>query len=254
MRNPVISLTLWTLALGAAAAVACSAPDPGVGYLGLSRGGGYGQDAGSTGTGSGSGATVGNGNGGGSGSGGGTSSGSGSGGVVSTGGNDGGASGTDASVSGGDGGGDGGVVGAAAFLGETTAWASSLPAQTAWQYHANAGQAQQTPTTPCLSCHTTGGAGSPFLSAGFVATAAGGTTGAADVEVRVYATGGTPAGYSKHTDANGYYWIDPPVGGTTGPYQAGVRDGTTTQLMPSSQATSDCQSCHAGATGVIHLP
>jgi hypothetical protein len=99
----------------------------------------------------------------------------------------------------------------------------------------------------------TGGAAAPFLAAGFVATAAGGTTGAGDVEVRVYAQGGTAAGYSAHTDADGFFWINPPNGGTTGPYQAGVRNGTTTLLMPTAQSASNCQTCHAGATGVIHM-
>ncbi len=144
----------------------------------------------------------------------------------------------------------------AGFLGETTPWASNLPATTAFQSHSAAGQAQQTPTLDCLTCHVTGGPGSPFLAAGFVATAAGGTTGAADVEVRAYATGGTPAGYSAHTDANGYFWINPPLGGTTGPYNAGARNGTSTQMMPTSQTGSDCQSssCHGGSQGNIHLP
>ena len=252
MRTPLISLALCLSSLGAAA-VACSAPDPGVGYLGLSHpngGGGSsttgGQDSGSpvapaTG-GSSSGATTPP-----------TGSGSGSGGgvkpVVDAGGGGG------AVDSGGGGGNDAGTSGTAStFLGEATPWASNSPAQTAKEHHAAVGQAPQTSGTPCLGCHVTGGSGAPFLAAGFVATSAGGTTGASDVEVRVYAQGGTAAGYSAHTDTDGFFWINPPVGGTTGPYQAGARDGTTTQLMPAAQTAADCQSCHAGATGVIHLP
>ena len=123
------------------------------------------------------------------------------------------------------------------------------------------------PTLDCmtLTCHGTGGAGGTFLAAGFVATTAGGTTGAADVEVRLYATGGTPSGVSAHTDSNGYFWMLPSVGTTlAGPFNAGVRAGpagTLPVLMPAAQGTAtstqlDCQSstCHGGtATGNIHI-
>jgi hypothetical protein len=102
------------------------------------------------------------------------------------------------------------------------------------------------------TCHATGGAGSAFIMAGFVATAAGGTTGAAGVEVRILA--GT-TGVSTYTDANGYFWMLPEAaGGPTGSYNGGARDGTTTNLMPNAQTAYDCQSCHAGGTGVIHVP
>jgi hypothetical protein len=252
MRNSLISLPLWMLgALGVASVVAsaCSAPDPGVSYpiSGATSTIGVGtsapassEDAGAPATGSGSG------------SGGAVDSG---GGTAPTGAADAGTS--DAgSAAGGEAGNDGGGA-LAGFLGETTPWASNLPTPTAFSAHTGAGVPQQTPTLDCLTCHVTGGAGVPFLGAGFVATAAGGTTGAADVEVRVYATGGTPGGYSAHTDANGYFWINPPLGGTTGPYNAGARNETDMQMMPTSQTVSDCQSssCHGGGTvGNIHLP
>jgi hypothetical protein len=122
------------------------------------------------------------------------------------------------------------------------------------------------PTLDCMtatSCHGAGGAGGPFLAAGFVATTAGGTTGAPDVEVRVYANGATSTpGYSVHTDSAGYFWIQQPAG-TLGPFNAGVRAGpagTMPMIMPAQQgaatdATLDCQTttCHGGATGVIHI-
>jgi hypothetical protein len=256
MRKPLISLTLWTAIFGSAAAVACSAADPGVGYLGLAHSNTGGSssttaDAGaqapaSSSNGSSSGSTpTPSGGGGGS-----------SGGATST--PDAGApssSNNDAGTSGGgaDSGASEGGSTASAFLGEATPWASAPIGTTALQHHAATGQAPQSATTPCLGCHTTGGSGAPFLAAGFVATAAGGTTGAGDVEVRVYAQGGTAAGYSAHTDSDGFFWINPPNGGTTGPYQAGVRDGTTTHLMPAAQASANCQTCHAGSTGVIHM-
>jgi hypothetical protein len=123
------------------------------------------------------------------------------------------------------------------------------------------------PTLDCMSslCHATGGAGGAFLMAGFVATTAGGTTGAADVEVRIYANG-TPGsgGYSAHTDSAGYFWLLPPATGADGPYNGGVRagpTGTTPLTMPAQQGTAtstqlDCQSasCHGGTTvGNIHI-
>ena len=252
MRNPLISLTLWTIALGAAMVAACSAPDPGVGYLGLAHSNTGGENSPSASADSGAPVAP--------------SSPSGptsnptpsptSGGTPDAGPP---VASTDAGKPSGGGSGDGGGGGdagstAATFLGEATPWASSPVATGALAAHSAVGQAPQSPTTPCLSCHVTGGPGAPFLAAGFVATSAGGTTGAGDVEVRVYAQGGTAAGYSAHTDSDGFFWINPPNGGTTGPYQGGVRNGTTTLLMPAAQSAANCQSCHAGATGVIHLP
>jgi hypothetical protein len=252
MRNPLISLSLLTLSLGAGLAMACSAPDPGVSYPasssvpGASTGGGgaptTSEDSGappSTGTGTGNNPPTS-----------GTDAGAAQDASTATG--EGGAGGDAGDAGGGEGG--GALPG---FLGETTAYASNLPAVTAFASHTGAGVAQQTPTLDCLSCHVTGGAGVPFLAAGFVATTAGGTTGAADVEVRVYANGGSAAGYSANSDANGYFWINPPLGGTTGPYNAGARNASATQIMPTSQTASDCQnaSCHGGSTvGNIHLP
>jgi hypothetical protein len=123
------------------------------------------------------------------------------------------------------------------------------------------------PTLDCMSsaCHATGGAGGAFLMAGFVATTAGGTTGAADVEVRIYANGATGSGgYSAHTDSNGYFWLLPPATGAAGPYNGAVRAGPAGTLpltMPAQQGTAtsanlDCQSasCHGGTTvGNIHI-
>jgi hypothetical protein len=102
------------------------------------------------------------------------------------------------------------------------------------------------------TCHAAGGGGGQFVMAGFVATAAGGTTGAAGVEVRILA--GT-TGYSAYTDTNGYFWLLPAAAGApTGSFNGGARNATTTNLMPNAQTAYDCQSCHAGGTGVIHVP
>jgi hypothetical protein len=143
------------------------------------------------------------------------------------------------------------------FLGETTPWATALPATTAYVYHQGAGQPQQTPGLDCMqTCHIAGGAGGAFVMAGWVATTAGGTTGAADVEVRAYASG-TAAGASAHTDANGFFWLLPPAtGAPTGSFNGGARNGTTTQLMPNAQTNYDCNNsgCHGGTAGPIHLP
>jgi hypothetical protein len=112
------------------------------------------------------------------------------------------------------------------------------------------------PTMDCMtaSCHGTGGAGGAFLFAGFVATTAGGTTGAPGIEVRVY-DNGAGKGYSAYTDTNGYFWMLPPNGGTTGPYNAGIRCATGTGLMTAQQTAIDCDnsSCHGGGQGNIHL-
>jgi hypothetical protein len=147
-------------------------------------------------------------------------------------------------------GGEGGTTGN--FLGETTAYASAPVATSARTNHANHGQAAQQPTTDCLGCHGPN-ATVPFLAAGWVATTANGTTGAADVEVRVFATGAAAA-FSAHTDTDGFFWINPPASGATGPYQAGARNATATNLMTAQQSTGDCQSCHAAAQGPIHVP
>jgi len=244
MRNPLIRLGMWTVGLGSIAAFACSAPDPGVGYLGspptqnIYGGSSSGSSSGTpapSGSSEDSGSTV----------------------VTPTGGDD----------AGGSGGADAGDdEGGAGFLGETTPWATDLPPQTA-QASMAANGTVPAPTLDCMTstCHGTGGAGGAFLAAGFVATAAGGTTGAADVEVRIYANGGTPAGYSAHTDSNGYFWISPPAGATVlGPFNGGVRAGpagTLPILMQTTQGTAtstslDCQSstCHGGtAQGNIHI-
>jgi hypothetical protein len=248
MGKQSVSLVLCSLGIGAAVAVACSSPDPGVNYAVTPPVGS--NDAGGS-------AFTGNGS-----SSGGVTSGSSSGtptmsqdagsptstGDASTGGVDGGDAGGGSADAGGP---------LPGFLGETSAFDASMPTPTAFQSHAaqNPPIMQQTPTLDCLACHTNGGAGVPFLAAGFVATAAGGTTGAAGAEVRVYAQGTTPPGFSTHTDANGYFWINPPVGGATGPYQAGVRNGSGMQIMPVTQTMADCQSasCHGGGQGVVHL-
>ena len=155
--------------------------------------------------------------------------------------------------------GDGGAAGidggaAGPFKG-LVAYVSKPVAVSARTSHANNGQAAQTPATDCLTCHKTGGAGVPFLAAGWVATAANGATGAADVEVGAYATGTGGNAFSAHTDADGFFWINPPNGGTTGPYCGGVRQATELD-MPATQTNSDCNnsSCHGGATGPIHYP
>jgi hypothetical protein len=145
------------------------------------------------------------------------------------------------------------------FLGETTPWvATQQPATSAAQSMATGTVVQPTPTLDCMAtCHVAGGTAPPYLAAGFVATTPGGTTGASNVEVRVYAAG-SDAGISAYTDVNGYFWINPPIGGLTGPYNAGVRGGTgTPTIMPAAQTTIDCQSssCHGGtADGNIHCP
>jgi hypothetical protein len=153
---------------------------------------------------------------------------------------------------------DGGEGSAAVtFLGETTPWASNQePATTATQSMSAGTVVVPTPTTDCMTCHVTGGTASPFLAAGFVASTPGGTTGAANVEVRVYAQG-SDAGVSGYTDSNGYFWINPPIGGLTGPYNAALRNATSMTPMPAAQTTIDCQSssCHGGtADGNIHFP
>ncbi len=252
MRKPLISLGLWTLGLGSAAAAACSSPDPGVNYAATSPTSFSAQDSGSGSAVSNPGSGMSND----AGSAPAPTSGTDAGGTVtSTDAGDATHVSAEAGEGGSGGGGDGGAL--AGFLGETAAWATNLPTPTAFQAHTTAGQAQQTPQLDCLLCHGAAGPGSPFLAAGFVATAPNGTTGAADVEVRVYAAGGAANGYSAHTDANGYFWINPPVAGTTGPYSAGLRSKTTTTLMPVTQTMTDCQSssCHGGATpGVLHSP
>jgi hypothetical protein len=102
------------------------------------------------------------------------------------------------------------------------------------------------------ACHAAGGAGGQFVMAGFVATAAGGTTGASGVEVRILA--GT-TGYSAYTDANGYFWLSAPAtGAPTGSFNGGARNATATQIMPSAQTTYDCQSSACHGTTVLHLP
>jgi len=241
MTKPIISFVLVAFAGAAAAAAGCSAADPGVEYSGTHHLDGLGSgsststgtssggdDAGSTATGTGTG----------------TSDDSGTG-TTST--------SPDSSTSTSEAGAttdDGGA--STGFLGEATAFKSVPPPQTAAAAHSGAGQAAQTPTLDCMAaCHAAGGAGGQFLFAGFVATAAAGTTGAAGVEVRAY--NGT-TGYSAYTDTNGYFWMLPPTTLPTGPFNMGARNAATTDLMPTSQTTIDCQSCHGGATGVIHVP
>jgi hypothetical protein len=222
MRNVMIRLGMWTVGLGSVAAVACSAPDPGVGYLGPSPSPaasvGPSEDAGAPPVDSGLGT-----------------------GIPDT--------GVDSAPAAVD----------ASFLGENAPYSSaSLPTKTAQGSHAAAGQPIQSPITDCLSCHVTGNpAAPPFLAAGYVARTLGPDGGgAAGVEVRVYAGGGVnAAGYSTYTDTNGYFWINPPVTTTSGPYTAGARNATLTQIMTAA-ASLDCQTagCHAGAQGSILMP
>jgi hypothetical protein len=240
MNKPIISLALLAFAGAAAIAAGCSAPDPGVEYLGPRH---------LDGLVGGSATTPGTGNPGGGGQ---SNEDAGAGAVGTTGGGDGGTAaatgdgGTTATT-------DAGGTGGATFLGEATLFANVPPAQTAAQAHQGAGQAVQTPTLDCMaSCHAAGGAGGQFLFAGFMATAANGTTGAAGVEVRAY--NGT-AGFSAYTDTNGYFWMLPPVTLPTGPFNMGARNATTTNLMPAAQTTIDCQNsgCHGGGNP-IHVP
>jgi hypothetical protein len=133
----------------------------------------------------------------------------------------------------------------------TGTYASKPVANSATAQHAAMGGPTQTPTLDCLGCHN-GNGPVKFLAAGWVASAAGGTTGAADVEVGVNA-GGTA--YAAHTDADGYFWINPPAAGIpAGPYYPGVRNATTEMDMPTQPANTDCNSsaCHGGQ--VIHIP
>ncbi len=253
MTKPSILLGLCASVLGVVAAAACSSPDPGVSYLGIppsSTGIGTGSGSGGApagGSGSSSGGGSGGGNGSGSGSGsssGSSSSGSGS----SSGGGGGTPTDTDAGTTAPEDAGSG-------FLGETTPFAANPPPQTAAAQHAAAGQPAQTPSLDCGTCHTATGVGGAFLAAGFVSSAAGSTTPAAGVEVRV-SVGGT--GLSAYTDTNGFFWILPPVTAPTGPMSAGIRGpGGTPTLMPNTQTTPvDCQStsCHGGTAGNIHYP
>jgi hypothetical protein len=118
--------------------------------------------------------------------------------------------------------------------------------------HQAAGQAAQQPNTDCLGCHVTGGNGTPFLAAGFVATAANGTTGAPDVEVAVF-NATLKQAFSAHTDPDGFFWINPPNGGATGTFCAGARQQNQ-QVMPQTETNYDCQTaaCHGG--NPIHYP
>ena len=153
-----------------------------------------------------------------------------------------------------DSGAGGEASGAAAFLGETTPYASQPIAVTALQHHQSAGQPAQTPTLNCLGCHGPGGVGVQFLAAGFLATQANGTNGAADVEVRIWSTA-TSAGASNHSDSDGYYWIKPGAGAVTAPFQAGIRDATHQVLMPTDASGGGCNgsSCHGGGQGAVHI-
>ena len=160
--------------------------------------------------------------------------------------------GTTAAADGG-GGDDGGATSALQPFKTAGAYASNQPATSAQTSHANAGQPAQTPTTDCLTCHVTGGAAVPFLAAGFVATAANGTTGAANVQVGVYnATLATS--YIASTDANGFFWMNPPNGGATGTFCGGVRSATQETDMPTTQTTYDCQSSSCHGANPIHSP
>jgi hypothetical protein len=239
MIKPIISFAVLAFAGAAAMVAGCSAADPGVDYTGtrhLDGLSGSGDDAGST-----------------------PAASDDAGGTTSTGtGEDSGVAATPTAQDGGasDGGGadagagEGGA--AAGFLGETTPFATVAPPQTAAAAHQAAGQAAQTPTLDCMSaCHAAGGPGGQFLFAGWVATQASGTVGAAGVEIRAY--NGT-TGLSAYSDTNGYFWMLPPNTVPTGPFNMGARNATTTNLMPGAQATIDCQSCHGGATGPIHVP
>jgi hypothetical protein len=244
MTKPIISFALVAFASVGAMAAGCSAADPGVEYTGPRHLDGLGggsststgtsapasDDAGSAPTSTGAG----------------TPDDSGTGTGTTSAAKDGAAATSEAGATADDSG------TSTAFLGEATAFKSVAPPQTAAAAHAGAGQAAQTPTLDCMAaCHAAGGAGGQFLFAGFVATTAGGTTGAAGVEVRAY--NGT-TGYSAYTDTNGYFWMLPPTTLPNGPFNMGARNATTTDLMPSSQTTIDCQSCHGGGTGVIHVP
>jgi hypothetical protein len=134
----------------------------------------------------------------------------------------------------------------------TGTYASKPVAVSAMQNHTTNNVALQTPNLDCLGCHN-GTTAAAFLAAGFVASAAGGTTGVADVEVGVNA-GGTS--YSAHTDTDGYFWINPPAAGIpAAPYYPGLRNATTEVDMPApGPANTDCNSsaCHGGQ--VLHIP
>ena len=255
MNKPIISLGLWTLGLGSAAVVACSAPDPGVGYLGLSNSRGLGGNS----------ATGSDDGGGGNGSSGGAGARRRSSGVSSS-----GSSGP---------GGEGLRVGgrraadpprlgrrwsddaagsrqARRSLGETTAYASA-PGPRRRARTTAAGQAPQTPTTPaCATCHGTGGAGSPSSPPASSRPRQAGRR-APSTSRSASTEQGPDAGYSGYTDSDGYFWINPPLGGVTGPYNAALRNATTTTPMPTHpNDPADCQSttCHGGSQGNIHYP
>jgi hypothetical protein len=239
MKIPAV----YTLGFGLLVA-ACSAPDPGVGGFGPRADNspdGTGdtttqptKDAGK-GTGTGTGTGTGNGTGNGDGTGGG---------------NDAGTGGTpDAGPADTGGGPKNAFTGAPAF-------ASKPVATSAKQSHtANAVGVIPGKATACVDCHKLGGASpAPFLAAGTVFTDTAGTTPAVDYEVRFVDSKG--AAFSAHTDADGNFWINPPLAAATGPFITGVRNATAVKPMITQAGDGNCSSasCHGGATGPVHIP
>lgn len=112
-----------------------------------------------------------------------------------------------------------------------------------------------TSTTPCLSCHGTGQAGSTkkWAFAGWAATGPGGATGLDKGEV-VVIDGAKVLGPIK-TAPDGYFWAELEAG-TIGPNaKTAIRDktGKVSAMTQTLGGNGDCGSatCHGGGAGFI---
>lgn len=106
----------------------------------------------------------------------------------------------------------------------------------------------------CFNCHGDLGAATPMAFGGTVYTTAGGTTGAARVEVRVKDQDGKAISAWSDADGNFFFFVNP-NGDLNLPGHAGIRNAKGKKVMSGTIANGNCNSCHnANGAGRLVAP
>jgi hypothetical protein len=127
------------------------------------------------------------------------------------------------------------------FAGEP-AYVSAPGATSAAAAHVAKKVSVSMPAVPaCLTCHRSGGRGTPFVYAGTAFADKAATRGAADIEIRVVDAKGNAT--TAHTDADGNFWVKG-AAPLAKPARAGARNAQAVRVQRSSISSGDCNSCH----------
>lgn len=95
----------------------------------------------------------------------------------------------------------------------------------------------------CFNCHGDLGNATPMAFGGTVYTTAGGTTGAARVEVRVKDKDGKAISAWSDADGNFFFFVNP-NGDLNLPGHAGIRNAKGSKVMNGTIANGNCNGCH----------